>query len=84
VLREPHTHEYHRGNLYRENISGGGKEELILNNAHFKFASDWSRDGRYLLFTEADPKTKGDIWILPDTGGRLGCGQGIPISAHGR
>ena len=30
------------------------------------FASDWSRDGRFILyFTEADPKTRADIWALP-------------------
>jgi Tol biopolymer transport system component len=78
VKRAPRCFSY-SGNLYRKDISGGGKEELILNNAHFKFASDWSRDGRYLLFTEVDPKTKGDIRILPDPGGSSGAAKPYPF-----
>jgi dipeptidyl aminopeptidase/acylaminoacyl peptidase len=31
---------------------------------------DWSRDGRYLLYQENDPKTGWDIWALPMQGDR--------------
>ncbi len=30
--------------------------------------SDWSRDGRWLVFTETDPKTGADIWLLSEPG----------------
>jgi Tol biopolymer transport system component len=52
--------------LYLKDASGGLKEELLLENANVKTVSDWSRDGRYLIYTENDPKSRGDIWYLPD------------------
>jgi Tol biopolymer transport system component len=52
--------------LYLEDASGGSKEELLLENGNVKAVSDWSRDGRYLIYTETDPKGQGDIWYLPD------------------
>jgi len=52
--------------IYVEDASGGSKEELVLENENEKFPSDWSRDGRYLIYTEMDPKGQGDIWYLPD------------------
>ena len=36
---------------------------------NLKIPSDWSRDGRFLLYTEVDPKTRSDIWYLPNPGG---------------
>ncbi|MDA2925138.1 hypothetical protein MYX65_10915, partial [Acidobacteria bacterium AH-259-L09] len=26
---------------------------------------DWSRDGRFILYQENDPKTRADLWVLP-------------------
>ena len=52
--------------LYSKDLSGKGVEEPLLRNGHVKSASDWSRDGRFLLYTEQDPKTRSDIWYLPD------------------
>jgi serine/threonine protein kinase len=52
--------------LYLKDASGDSKEELLLANEHLKSASDWSRDGRYLIYTETERKGQGDIWYLPD------------------
>jgi dipeptidyl aminopeptidase/acylaminoacyl peptidase len=52
--------------LYLKDASGDAKEELLLANEHLKTASDWSRDGRYLIYTETERKGQGDIWYLPD------------------
>jgi serine/threonine protein kinase len=52
--------------LYLKDASGGLKEELLLENGNVKTPSDWSRDGRYLIYTETDPKGQGDIWYLLD------------------
>jgi hypothetical protein len=30
-----------------------------------KVPSDWSRDGRFLLYAQQDPRTKADLWALP-------------------
>jgi dipeptidyl aminopeptidase/acylaminoacyl peptidase len=66
-------------NLYRKDVSSGAREELILKDGNKKNTSDWSRDGRYLLFTVTDPKTKGDIWVLPDPGGIAGASKPYPF-----
>jgi Tol biopolymer transport system component len=42
----------------------GGQEQLLLQRGNPIASSDWSRDGKYLLYTEIDPKTHGDIWYL--------------------
>jgi serine/threonine protein kinase/WD40 repeat protein len=52
--------------LYVKNANGGGREEALLKNGNLKRATDWSRDGRYLLYTENNPKTGFDIWYLPN------------------
>jgi hypothetical protein len=67
------------GNLYRKVILGGGKEELLLKNLASKTPSDWSRDGRYLIYTEIDSKTNADIWVLPDPGATGGAGKPYPF-----
>ena len=46
--------------------ASGGLPELLLRGGDNRLApSDWSRDGRYLTYTELDPKTRGDLWLLP-------------------
>jgi Tol biopolymer transport system component len=52
-------------NLYQKIATGAGSEELLLKSTSADFPLDWSADGRYILFGREDPKTKGDIWILP-------------------
>jgi Tol biopolymer transport system component len=52
--------------LYLQEANGGSKEELLLQNENTKRPSDWSSDGRYLIYTETDPKGQGDIWYLQD------------------
>lgn len=59
-----------RGGLYLKDVDGGGPETPLLppGENYRRVASDWSRDGRFLIFTEVDPKTRADIWYLPDPG----------------
>jgi eukaryotic-like serine/threonine-protein kinase len=57
---------YAGGALYLKDASGGSKEELLLGPGNGKEPSDWSRDGRYLIYTEIDPKSQGDVWYLLD------------------
>jgi dipeptidyl aminopeptidase/acylaminoacyl peptidase len=68
------------GGLYRKDASGGGQEEVLLKKgSNPRALSDWSRDGRFLLYTEDDPKTRGDLWILPDPLGKSGGGTPVPF-----
>jgi len=52
--------------LYLKDSSGSGAEELLFQSGNPKYVSDWSRDGRFLLYTEIDPNKQADIWYLPD------------------
>jgi Tol biopolymer transport system component len=56
--------------LYLKPASGIRSEELLLASPQIKAATDWSPDGRFLMFLTADPKSGFDIWALPMTGER--------------
>jgi eukaryotic-like serine/threonine-protein kinase len=57
--------------LYVKAASGAGAEELLVESPRLKVPADWSRDGRYLLYTVSDdPKTGYDQWVLPLGGDR--------------
>jgi Tol biopolymer transport system component len=55
-------------NLHQKATSGSGQEELLLPNTLNTYASQWSRDGRFIVYYQADPKNKYDIWVLPTEG----------------
>jgi serine/threonine protein kinase len=57
-----------RRDLYEKNADGSGDERLLLKSEQDKTPGSWSRDGRFLLFTSLDPKTREDLWILPIEG----------------
>jgi Tol biopolymer transport system component len=61
--------------LFLKSASGTGNEELLLATPGLDVASDWSPDGRFLLYFSADPKSGYDIWTLPLNGG----GKPFPI-----
>ena len=45
-----------------------GQDELLLGpgpSGRNKHPSDWSRDGRFLLYADAGRRTNLDLWILP-------------------
>lgn len=57
------------GDFFTRDLTGSGADQFLLaHNGNSKFLSDWSRDGRYIVYTENGAKTNGDIWVLPDPG----------------
>src|SRR5579864_8872299 len=56
--------------LYWKDTSGLGAEELLVKSSENKYARDWSRDGRFILYDLYGPKTKRDLWALPLFGDR--------------
>jgi len=52
-------------NLYQKAASGAGQDELLLRSDYFKNAMDWSRDGRFIIYEQLDPKGRWDLWVLP-------------------
>src|SRR5262249_44263176 len=54
--------------LYQKAASGAGEDMPLLKSDHPISPTDWSRDGRFIIYRQDDPKTKGDVWFLPVTG----------------
>jgi len=57
-------------NLYWKSSSGAGADELLLESDQTKGPTDWSSDGRFLLFRSLDPQTGYDLWVLPVSGSK--------------
>ena len=51
--------------------SDGQEQSLVVNN-FYKMATQWSYDGRFLVYTQVEPQTKRDIWVLPIQGATAG------------
>ncbi len=50
--------------IYRKASSGSGQDGLVYKSPLFKFPTDWSRDGRFIVLRQIDPKTHYDVWII--------------------
>jgi eukaryotic-like serine/threonine-protein kinase len=48
------------GHLYTKVLSAGGDGSVLFKTMAGKTTTDWSRDGRYVAFTE-----RNDVWALP-------------------
>jgi eukaryotic-like serine/threonine-protein kinase len=58
------------GNIYIKASGGAANEEVLYKSPEPKTPNDWSRDGRFLLYTAGSAKTGNDLWYLPMTGER--------------
>jgi len=59
------------GNLYRKSLRRTDPEEVLLESPGRKDPTDWSLDGRYVLYDGYDDTDRApDIWVLPVGGGR--------------
>jgi eukaryotic-like serine/threonine-protein kinase len=61
--------------VYARNVDGLTAAELLVESPHNKMPTDWSRDGRYLAYTEIGPNGSHDLWVLDLGEGR----RRIPI-----
>ena len=61
--------------LFVKDTDGAGREDMLIKSEQVMTPTDWSRDGRFLLYHANDPQTRMDIWALPVSGDR----QPIPI-----
>jgi Tol biopolymer transport system component len=48
--------------LFEKSTTPGAKTELLLTSAVPKYPTDWTHDGRHLLFGAITPGTRSDIW----------------------
>lgn len=61
--------------LYLKTVAGSENESLLLEAANNlpddgRLPCDWSRDGRFLIYSQLDPGTGYDLWRLPLAGTR--------------
>jgi Tol biopolymer transport system component/predicted Ser/Thr protein kinase len=52
-------------NLFRKESSGVGNEQRLSQSPNVQVAIDWSRDGRWVLYSEITPGSQRDLWVLP-------------------
>jgi eukaryotic-like serine/threonine-protein kinase len=67
--------------VYRKASNGSGDEELLYKSpASGTFAlTDWTRDGRFILFQASTPPAKTDVFALPVGPGTSADRQPIPV-----
>jgi len=52
--------------IYQKAANGAGKEQVLVDaTGETKFPNDWSRDGRFLLYTQRNPRSHADLYVLP-------------------
>jgi eukaryotic-like serine/threonine-protein kinase len=57
--------------LYLKKTDGLSQEEpLFKPSGLYNIPDDWSPDGKFIVYTRNDQKTKEDLWVLPMTGNR--------------
>ncbi len=56
------------GDLYQKLTSGAGVEERFVASDQLKAPTNWSVDGRFVLYQSIDPQTIGDLWVVPMLG----------------
>jgi hypothetical protein len=54
--------------LYEKASNGAGEEAPLFRSVEPKEPNDWSRDGRFLLYSAQNPKTGNDLMVLPLNG----------------
>ena len=64
VYQSPRDTNY----FYQKTVNGAGGEEVLFKSTLSKFPSDWSREGRFLVYSTLDPNTQWDVWLLPMSG----------------
>ena len=56
--------------LHQKASDGTGAEESLVTSPFDKIAGTISRDGKILIYSESNPKTAEDLWVLPLEGNR--------------
>lgn len=51
-------------NLFWQPVDRDGDAEPLAPSTHHQFPDSWSPDGRTLAYTDIDPQTRADLWLL--------------------
>jgi Tol biopolymer transport system component len=55
-------------NIYVKAANSSGPEQPLWKSATTNYPTDWSRDGRFLAYTDLAAATNLDLWVLPLSG----------------
>ena len=71
--------------LYEMPLSGGSVSvaRMLLETAEHKNITDWSSDGRFILYMVQSPTTASDLWVLPLEGDRRPTPLANSVAAEG-
>ncbi|HKU24683.1 MAG TPA: hypothetical protein VJQ54_04375, partial [Candidatus Sulfotelmatobacter sp.] len=56
--------------VYRKRSDGSGAEEVVLGDDQTDTLTDWTRDGKYLLYSHGGMSLDSELWALPLQGER--------------
>jgi len=56
--------------IYQKAAGGNGQEELLVHSGINGYPSDWSQDGKWIVYQQTVQKTGTDLWLLPLDGDR--------------
>jgi Tol biopolymer transport system component len=59
-------------NFYVIDVNGTGQEKALFSSDTRKTPTQWSRDGRFIVYSETNSKTREDLWVLPLENGKAG------------
>jgi eukaryotic-like serine/threonine-protein kinase len=67
--------------IYQKAANGSGKEQALVDvTGEPKVPNDWSRDGRFLLYTQQNPRSHADLYVLPLAGDGTPSGTATPFA----
>jgi Tol biopolymer transport system component len=55
--------------LYRLSLEQPGRDQMFLDTPAAKIATDWSDDGRSIVYSTLERETSWDVWMAPIDGG---------------
>jgi Tol biopolymer transport system component len=58
--------------IYTKAVRGPGKEELLVHSQWTKYPTDWSHNGKFLIFGVMMEGTRSDIWAYAFAGRKTG------------
>ena len=58
--------------LFEKVVGTGGEGTSLVEDPNAKFPTQWSPDGRFVVYTVGDPRNKWDIWVVPMDGPETG------------
>jgi eukaryotic-like serine/threonine-protein kinase len=56
--------------IYQKPVNGAGAAELLKGGGINLVATDWSPDGKFIVYSEYSDSTNDDLWLLPLEGDR--------------